>query len=694
MRQTDLRIGVDVGGTFTDVVVLRGSEIVSTAKVPSSLPDYAEAVVEGALRALAGLSPADIKDVIHATTVATNAILENRGAKTGLITTNGFRDVLEIGRLRYPRLYDLTWRRPPPLVRRANRLEVTERVDHLGAVLTPLDRDECESAARRLVKSGVESVAVCFINSYANPAHERECGKILAKYFRLEAISLSVDVLPQIREYDRTSTTVINAFIKPLITGYLGNLTGKLRDVDIEAPLLVMQSHGGVVDSAGASELPAQIIESGPAAGVVATARLARQLDLRQVISLDMGGTTAKAAAVEDFQPRLSAEYEVGSEISWASRLNRGGGYLLRLPSIDLAEIGAGGGSLISVDAAGSLHVGPQSAGAEPGPVCYGRGGAQATLTDANVVLGYLNQDALVGGDLPIDADESHRAIESQVARPLGVGLREAARGAHLVANSTMSRAVRAVSTERGRDVRDFTLVAFGGSGPVHAAEMATTLGISDVLVPPNPGLFSSVGLLTTDLERHLSRSLLGVVGQMDAERYGQAVSELESRARPAFNDMGHDWNSVHRRIELDMRYLGQSFELTVPAEGKTSTALAQAAAAFEREHERTYGHRAHDTDVELVTVRYIGSVGTGSETPLEVSLRSSAPPGTRTAYFGRGEEGQTVDVLSRALLPMSPTAGPFIIEEYDSTLVVPPGWSALRDDLGNVRMTKLDGAE
>ncbi len=675
------------------MVLSRGSEIVATAKVPSSLTDYAEAILDGALRTLGDTDPSRVRDIVHATTVATNAILEKRGARTGLITTKGFRDVLEIGRLRYPRLYDLAWERPPPLARRSLRMEVAERIDHQGEVITPIDGEQCERAARRLARQGVESVAVCFLNSYVNPVHERMCGEILEKHFPRERISLSVDVLPQIREYDRSSTTVINAYVKPLVESYLANLSRKLAAAGIRSPVLVMQSHGGVVDSASASDLPAQIIESGPAAGVVAAARLARSLGLAQVISLDMGGTTAKAATIEDFQPRLSAEYEVGSSMSWASRLNRGGGYLLRLPTVDLAEIGAGGGSIVRVDAGGSLHVGPHSAGADPGPACYGRGGANATLTDANVVLGYLNQDALVGGELAIDADKSHRAIERQVAAPLGVGPREAARGAHLVANSTMSRAVRSVSTERGRDVRNYTLIAFGGSGPVHAAEMASSLGIAEVVIPPSPGLFSSIGLLTTDLERHFSQSLIGVVQEIDADRYRSALNDLESRVRRAFKSMGHAWSAVETRIELDMRYEGQSYELSVPADGATATGLHEAADAFEAEHERTYGHRAHASRVELVTLRFAGRVKTSSAEAFTAQPESPKAAAARPAFFGRGGDYEMTRVITRCALTASAAAGPLIIEEYDSTIVVPPGWSATCDAAGNVRLISAGGS-
>ena len=688
----DFRLGVDVGGTFTDVVLTRGSDLLGAAKVPSSPTDYAEAILEGALRTLGDSDPGRVGDIVHATTVATNAILENQGARTGLITTKGFRDILEIGRLRYPRLYDLAWVRPPPLARRALRLEVAERIDHQGEVITPIDGEECERAARRLARQGVESVAVCFLNSYANPAHEQMCGEILEKHFPRERISLSVDVLPQIREYDRTSTTVINAYVKPLVESYLANLSEKLGGAGIKSPVLVMQSHGGIVDSASASELPAQIIESGPAAGVVAAARLAKTLGLRRVISLDMGGTTAKAATIEDFEPRLSAEYEVGSYMSWASRLNRGGGYLLRLPTVDLAEIGAGGGSIVRVDAGGSVHVGPQSAGADPGPACYSRGGGDATLTDANVVLGYLNQNALVGGELPIDAAKSQRAIERQVARPLGIGSREAARGAHLVANSTMVRAVRSVSTERGRDARTYTLIAFGGNGPVHAAEMASSLGISEVVIPPSPGLFSSIGLLTTDLERHFSQTLIGIVQEIEADRYRSALEGLESRARQAFKSMGHAWSSVETKIELDMRYEGQSFELTVPADGATATALQKASAAFETEHERSYGHRAHDSRVELVTLRFVGRVKSASAGAFTARAEPPAAVTARPAYFGRGGDYEMTDVVTRSALTSSSRAGPLIVEEYDSTIVVPPGWSATCDASGNVRLVNVGG--
>jgi len=690
MTIPDYRIGVDVGGTFTDVVLSRDSSILATAKIPSTCGDYAKAILSGILRTLGERNPNNIHDVVHATTVATNAILENRGAKTGLITTKGFRDVLEIGRLRYPRLYDLAWKRPPPLVPRDLRLEVTERVDHLGDVVIPLDVEECERAANQLRETGAESVAVCFLNSYANAAHERKCGEILKKHFSKDRISLSVDVLPQIREYERTSTTVINSYVRPLVESYLNNLSHSLVSANIECPILVMQSHGGIVDSSSASELPAQIVESGPAAGVVAAARLAKDLGLRRVVSLDMGGTTAKAATVEDFQPRLSAEYEVGSTMSWASRLQQGGGYLLRLPSIDVAEIGAGGGSHIRVDAGGSLHVGPQSAGANPGPVCYGRGGTIATLTDANVVLGFLNQEWLIGGELSIDAKSSHQVLEEQVASTLGVTIGRAAHGAHLVANSTMSRAVKAVSTERGRDLRYYTMIAFGGNGPVHAAEMASSLGISEVVIPHAPGLFSSIGLLATDLERHFSQSLIDVVEEIDEERYQAVLSDLKSRAQRAFNSMGHPWRSVNTRIELDMRYEGQSFELSVAVAGETPRALFNAARSFEEEHERTYGHRARDNRVELVTLRFVASVQSGSADTFATSRTShegTKHVESRQAYFGRNDAYEVVDVITRAKLMTKLRMGPLVIEEYDSTTVVPPNWAATCDTSGNIRL-------
>src|SRR5687767_2684513 len=416
------RIGIDIGGTFTDIVVLGERGELVTAKVPSTPANYGDAIVAG-LRALFadGVDPAQVGELIHGTTIATNTILEKKGARTGLLTTEGFRDVLEIRRLRMPRLYDLGYEKPPVLVERDRRLEVRERIDHRGEVVRPLDEAQAAAAIDALLATGVESVAVCLINAYASGRHEQRMKSLLRERAPALPVALSSEVLPEIREYERTSTTVVNAYVLPVVERYLRALEGSLRALGVRAPLLVMQSNGGTMGADAAVALPTHIIESGPAAGVVGARELAKALGLRDVLTFDMGGTTAKASIIEGGDVSRVPEMDVGAGINLGGRLLKGGGYHVRVPAIDIAEVGAGGGSLVWIDAGGGLRVGPESAGAVPGPVCYGTGGTVPTVTDANVVLGFLNPDHLVGGALRLDHEKAARALTDAIARPLGL---------------------------------------------------------------------------------------------------------------------------------------------------------------------------------------------------------------------------------------------------------------------------------
>src|SRR6516164_4694212 len=596
-RDTACRLGVDVGGTFTDLVLVTQDGRVVTRKVLSTSSNYAEAIFAGIRDVLeeAGIAGDSVKELIHGTTIATNAIIERRGARTGLVTTEGFRDLLEIGRLRLMRLYDMDQERPPPLVRRRWRFEVAERLDHRGEVIHPLDRASLERAIAGIVAENLEAVAVCLIHAYANPAHERAVAASIRERLPKVYLTLSSDVLPEIREFERTSTTVANAYVMPLLDRYLSTLETGLETFDIRAPLLTMQSNGGVMTAARARARPVQLIESGPAAGVIGTAAMARRLGVANVISLDMGGTTTKASVIEEYEIRRSSEFEVGGPISRGSRLNKGGGYLLRTPAIDIAEVGAGGGSILAVDVAGALHVGPHSAGAVPGPVCYGNDGTAATLTDANVTLGYLAQDRLPSG-LRLDAAKARGAISAQISSALGLPLEEAAYGAYLVGCAGIARAVRAVTIERGRDPRDFTLIAFGGNGPLFAAEMARTLEIGTVLVPPAPGVFSAVGLLEAELEHHLVRTLNAPLAELTEDDVESAFEALAEEARSLMRE------PVVIDRAVDAKYAGQSFELTIQLPGPRAP-VAAIAEAFAREHERTYGHRADADPVQIVNV-------------------------------------------------------------------------------------------
>ncbi len=461
----EIRLGVDIGGTFTDIVLLARDGTVVTKKVSSSTDDYARAIVEGLQEVFAetGLTSTDIAEVLHGTTVASNAILERKGAKTALITTQGFRDILEIRTLRMPRLYDLAWEKPPMLIERRLRFEVDERLTVRGDVERKLRDDEVERIADRLLAEGIEAVAVCLIHAYANPVHERRIGEILRRRMPQLLVSLSADVLPEIKEYERSSTTTINAYVMPVVQRYLAALGENLTRIGVASPLLLMQSNGGLTPAAEAARFPVNIIESGPAAGVIGGQVLARRMGESHVITFDMGGTTAKASLIENDTVTRAAEYQVGGGIMIGSRLLTGAGYTLRVPAIDLAEVGAGGGSIVWLDRAGALQVGPHSAGAVPGPVCYDTGGTEPTVTDCNVILGYINPAHLVGGALKLNAARARAVVAERVAKPLKLSVEDAAHGTHLIAASNMIRAIRAVSTERGRDPRDYSLFAFGG---------------------------------------------------------------------------------------------------------------------------------------------------------------------------------------------------------------------------------------
>ena len=449
MSAGQFRVGADIGGTFTDLVVLGSDGTLYSKKVSSSVGEYEAAIADGLAELFAetGLTPEDVGDLLHATTVASNAILEKKGARTGLITTEGFRDILEIRNLRMPRLYDLHWEKPAPLVERYLRLTVQERINHAGTVEIALDPEEAKRAVARLLEEGVEAIAVCLINSYANAGHERQIKAIIEELAPGLPHCISFDVLPEINEYHRNSTTAINAYIMPIVASYLKRLSKRLAAIQLTRPFLLMQSNGGLISAENAGRKPANIIESGPAAGVVGAQALARKLDLKDIITFDMGGTTAKTSLIEDGEYTRSLDYQVGGDILMGSRLLTGAGYLLKVPAIDLAEVGAGGGSIVWIDAGGSLRIGPQSAGAEPGPVCYGAGGSAPTITDANLILGYLNPEFLVGGALKLDAEAARQAFQEQVATPLDLELAPAAYGAHQIAASNMIRAIRAISS-------------------------------------------------------------------------------------------------------------------------------------------------------------------------------------------------------------------------------------------------------
>jgi N-methylhydantoinase A len=686
------RVGVDIGGTFTDIVLLGSDGTVHTQKISSSVDNYARAIVEGldAVLRERAIAPAALEEIRHGTTVASNAILEHKGAKVGLITTKGFRDVLEIRTLRMPRLYDIAWEKPPPLVERYLRRVVDERVDAKGRVERALDPADAEAQVDALLAEKVEAIAVCLLNSFANPAHELAVKEIIARKAPGLPVCISFEVLPEIKEYERTSTTVINAYVIGIVATYLAALRRSLDAADIAAPLLLMQSNGGLTTERAAAERPINIIESGPAGGVVGAQALARTLDLDRIITFDMGGTTAKASIVEHGEVTRAHEYAVGAGIMVGSRLLTGAGYTLKVPAIDLAEVGAGGGSHVWIDAGGALQVGPESAGALPGPVCYDLGGEVPTITDANVILGYINPSHLIGGALKLNSGKARAAFDAKVAKPMGLALEAAAYGAHEIAASNMIRAIKAVSTERGRDPRAFALFAFGGNGPLFACGMARSLGIARVIVPPAPGLFSSFGLLYADVEHHYSRTFRRLLRGTDLAEIDAAWRELGAQALAQLAAEGFTGSRARLRRSGALHYKGQSFELTVPVpDGAFDAAMAaHLEEAFGAEHERTYGHRAGpDEPVELVSIQVVAQgLREGSGVPERVMpSRAEAEPGPpRRAYFGAGHGFLDTPVLRRSDLA-TPRPGPIIIEEYDATCVVPPGATAALDAGGNI---------
>jgi N-methylhydantoinase A len=677
-----VRIAADIGGTFTDIALVTDAGRLATRKVPSTPDDLARGVIEGLLQLIEAekLKPADVGEVLHACTVATNAILENRGAPTALVTTAGFRDVLEMRRIRVPQLYRPMFIKPPVLVPRRLRLEVTERMGPRGDVITPLDEQSVDAVIERLRRADVSAIAVCFLHSYANPDHERRVGERLRAAFPNAFLSLSVDILPEIREYERTSTTVINALVGPPMRAYLQRLLDQLLARGLPKRVRMMQSAGGIVDVGTAIRKPAQIVECGPAAGVIGARHSAASQGYKNIISFDMGGTTTKASLVENGELTRTDEYEVGGGISLSSRLVKGGGYALKLPVIDISEVGAGGGSIVWIDRAGSLKVGPHSAGAVPGPACYKLGGTEPTITDANVVLGYLNPKALAGGTVPIDAEASRAAIERVVAAPLGLAMDKAAYGIHEVVTTVMTRAVKTVTTYRGRDPREFTLFAFGGNGGVFAAALARSLGIGRVIVPPGAGVYSAIGLLFADVETDASAAFLRRIAETKPDDLETIYRRLE---RDVAGELDVPLDRMRIKRRADLRYAGQAFELTVPLDPAD---VAAATAAFEAEHERTYGYRLAGKPIEIVTLRVTGSIESGgAKRIVPDGAAATQPEGKRLAYFGDGYGRLETPVIDRRHLGRKPRRGPLIVEEYEGTTLVPPDCAAHVDDAGNI---------
>jgi N-methylhydantoinase A len=686
------RLAVDIGGTFTDATLVdEDTGLVSIAKVSSTPADPSLGFMAATERILvqSGVAPSEVRFVLHGTTVAANAIIEGNVAQGGFVTTDGFRDLLEIARQTRPTLYDTRFEKTPPLVPRDRAFQVRERLGPAGEVLLPLDDVSVREAASGLRDAGVESVAVCLLHAYVNPAHEERVGEILAEELPGIPVSLSSDVAPEFREYLRASTTVINAAIRPVVGRYLANIERRLAETGIEADLLVMQSSGGVYGAAAAARKPVFMVESGPAAGVIASANLGSVLGHRDVLSFDMGGTTAKVGLIQDGAPSVTKDYSVGALASAGVGGQALSGYPVRTPVIDLVEIGAGGGSIAWIDSGGLLRVGPRSAGADPGPVCYRRGGTEPTVTDANLVLGRLNPAYFLGGEIELDVDGARRVIEERCAAPLGLDVVAAAHGIVEIANAAMVNALHLISVQRGYDPRDFVLLGFGGAGPLHANAIARESEMPTLVIPVAPGIFSATGLVGSDLKRDSSITLLRRLDAVDAAELEGAFAQLEADGSAELAREGMSPERIAFARQIDMRYVGQSFELTISVDGSFDEAQASALGErFHAEHERVYGFGAPGEPVEVVSLR-LSTVGRIEKPPLRRLPPADGVPSPkehRPVFFAEADGFVECPIHDRyALGAGANLTGPVVVEELDSTVVVHPGYGLEVDDVGNL---------
>ena len=688
------RIGVDIGGTFTDAALVNEetSEI-GIAKTLTTPGDFGEGVVNALKQAIEAYNvpPDTVSLLSHATTVVTNAILEEKGARTALIATRGFRDILELRRSSRADLYDMFQNPPAVLVPRHRRLEITERIDAQGDVVIPLAQDEINQIVEEIKALNVDAVGVSLLFSFLNDSHERTLGEALRAALPETPVFLSSEVLPEIREFERTSTTAVCAYVGPILDSYLSQLEEAVSGLNLP-PLHVMGSAGGVVDVPEAIRMPAAVVESGPAAGVIAAALVGEQIGQSNLLSFDMGGTTAKASLIREGAIETTSEYEVGGGEGSQNRWLHGTGHPIRVPVIDLAEVSAGGGSLAWIDPAGSLRVGPRSAGAEPGPVCYGRGGESPTVTDANLVLGYLDAGSLLGGSMPIDYAAAVAAFEAKLAGPLGQSVERAAAGVIAIVNSNMADALRIVSVERGHDPREFSLIAFGGAGPLHATALAEELDVPEVVVPPIPGGFSALGLVGTDIRRDYGKTHVALLGETPPEKLEALWGELIADARKMLADTGVPEESWSFRRSADLRYSRQAYELNVTHKGAhvTTESVKTLADGYHERHAQTYGHKNEAEAIQIVTLRL---TATGHLPPLQIRQKTAdgrdSFKANRKAWFPQHGTLETPVLNRNRLAAGSQIRGPAIIESLDSTVVIAPGWRARIDAKGFIRMTR-----
>src|SRR5881409_1006656 len=682
------RVGFDVGGTFTDFVLQSPSGELLAAKRLTTYPDPSEACLAGLdeLIAQGGVPWTDVAQAIHGTTLGSNIVIERKARGVGMLTTRGFRDVLVIGREKRYQVYDLQIEKPAPLIPRRLIGEVTERVLADGSVRTPLDEDDARRAIRELAARGVTTLAVCFLHAYRNPVHEKRVAELAADEAPGMQVTLSHEVSPTFREYERTSTTVVNAYVMTALREYLRGLGAALKERGYRGRLFVMQSSGGIATAEAMQRYPVRMIESGPAAGALMAAAYGELTGHRDLIAFDMGGTTAKLALVERGRPSTTTAFEL-------HRVNnaQGSGLPMNIQAIDLVEIGAGGGSIARARL-GVIAVGPESGSSVPGPVCYGRGGVEPTVTDANVVLGYINPDYFAGGSVKLQPAAATRAIETKVAAPLGLSLEDAAWGIHAIVTTNMELATRVVSIERGRDPRDLTFVAFGGSGPVHGCRLAQALGIPRVILPAAAGVTAAIGLLAAEVKFDVARTWVRRLDALDPAALTTMYDEMAAQAAAVVRGAAVA-RTVTLARSLDARYVGQGYELTVPvpAGRLDAAALARIRAAFDEIYAARYGYANPTEPVETVTWK-LAAVGGAPRVALAKAAsdgRDGGLKGRRRAWFPETRGWTECAVYDRyALAPGSRLDGPAIVEERESTSVLPPGVSATVDEYANLIVT------
>ena len=665
-----LRVAVDIGGTFTDLVAFdEGSGRLAYAKSLTTYNPLSDGVFD-CLR-LAEIDNRQIAAFFHGSTIAINTVIQRRGAKVGLITTQGFADIYRIGRGNRPDAYNLLFEKASPLVPRDRVVEVDERMDAQGGVRRPLDVESARAAARKLREQGVEAVAVALLHAYRNPAHEQAVRDIVAEELPGVYLSLSHEILREFREYERTSTTVLNAYVGPIVGSYVAELRQRLQGAGFGGHFLIMQSNGGTMSADVATTRPVTMMESGPVAGVVGSGRLGVALGLDDVIAFDMGGTTAKASLIDKGEARFVTGYLIGGAVT---------GHPMMLPVVDIVEVGAGGGSIAWIDAGGGLKVGPLSAGSTPGPVCYAKGGQEPTITDANLVLGRLDAHNFLGGRMALDLEGAREAIRKRVAEPLGLTIEEAALGIVRIADAKMSLAVREVSVQKGHDPRGFALIASGGAGPLHAVSIARELSLPKVVIPELPGAFSALGMLATDLRHDYVRTLIADLGSIDPQALARVFDDMAQEGYATLRKDGAAEGGVTLARSLDLRYLGQEYTLSTPL-GSTidAAALRTARTRFDELHAAQYSHSAPGEAVEIVNLRLaaIGELSGASKTIgrlIEADKpRLGAPKGRRRVLFEQG--AFDTPVYERDDMPIDVALeGPLVIEERVSTTIVHPG--------------------